>query len=161
MENQIMKTLLIGIGAASLLIAAAPAFAQTTSSTSTSVDGATTTTQTTVVKDKGSAGAGVGIIGGAATGALVGGPVGAVIGGVVGGVAGAAVDPPKRVRTYITTTQVAPVVYTGPITVGSTLPDTVTVYDVPKYERYRWTYIDGQRLLVDRKTHKIVAIIND
>ena len=139
-------------------MSAAPALAQTT----TTVDAAgTTTTQTTVVKDKASAGAGVGIVGGAVTGAVVGGPVGAVVGAVVGGVAGAAVDPPKRVRTYITTTEVQPVMYDGNIAVGAVLPDTVTEYDIPKYARYRWTYINGQRLLVDRRTHKVVAIINN
>jgi hypothetical protein len=153
-----MRNLLFSLSAAGLIMSAAPALAQTT----TTVDAAgTTTTQTTVVKDKASAGAGVGIVGGAVTGAVVGGPVGAVVGAVVGGVAGAAVDPPKRVRTYITTTQVQPVVYDGAIGVGAVLPDTVTVYDIPKYERYRWTYINGQRLLVDRRTHKVVAIIND
>ena len=154
-----MKNVLLSFGAAGLLLSAAPAFAQT--QTVTSVDGNTTTTQTTVTKEKGSAGAGVGVVGGAATGAVVGGPVGAVIGGVVGGVAGAAVDPPRQVKTYITTQQVNPVVYSGPVTVGSVLPDTVTVYDVPHYDRYEWTYIDGQRLLIDHKTRKIIGVIND
>jgi hypothetical protein len=153
-----MRNLLFSLGTAGLILSAAPALAQTT----TTVDQAgTTTTQTTVTKDKASAGAGVGVVGGAATGAVVGGPVGAVVGAVVGGVAGAAVDPPKRVRTYITTTQVDPVSYNGDIAVGAVLPETVTEYDIPKYERYRWTYINGQRLLVDRRTHKIVAVINN
>ena len=153
-----MRNLLFSLSAAGLILSAAPSLAQTTATTDAA---GTTTTQTTVTKDKASAGAGVGIVGGAATGAVVGGPVGAVIGGVVGGVAGAAVDPPKRVRTYITTTHVDPVTYNGDIAVGAVLPDTVTEYDIPKYERYRWTYINGQRLLVDRRSHKIVAVIND
>ena len=51
--------------------------------------------------------------------------------------------------------------YDGQIVVGAVLPDTVAEYDIPKYERYRWTYINGQRLLIDRNTHKIVSIIND
>jgi uncharacterized membrane protein len=148
-----MRNLLFSLSAVALVSAAAPALAQP--------DATTTTTQTTVVKDKASAGAGVGIVGGAATGAVVGGPVGAVIGGVVGGVAGAAVDPPKRVKTYITTQQVEPVTYNGSIAIGAVLPDTVTEYDIPKYERYRWTYINGQRLLIDRRTNKIVAVVND
>jgi len=153
-----MRNLLFSLGAAGLILSATPALAQTTTTTD---DAGTTTTQTTVTKDKASAGAGVGIVGGAATGAVVGGPVGAVVGAVVGGVAGAAVDPPRRVRTYITTTQVDPVSYNGDIAVGAVLPDTVTEYDIPRYERYRWTYINGQRLLVDRRTHKIVAVINN
>lgn len=117
--------------------------------------------RTVVVQKKGSAGAGVGIVGGAATGAAVGGPVGAVIGGVVGGVAGLAVDPPAKVKTYVRTQQVQPVVYDGPIAVGQVLPETVTVYDIPNYERYRWTYVNHQRILIDRRTRKIVTILND
>jgi len=153
-----MKTLLLSVSVAGLLFTAAPVLAQST--TTTSDDGATTTTQTTVTKDK-SGGTGAGIVGGAAAGALVGGPIGAVVGGVVGGVTGAAVDPPHQVKTYITTTQVDPVSYDGPITVGSTVPDTVTVYEVPHYDRYRWTYINGQRLLIDHRTNKIVEVINN
>jgi len=144
-----MKTILIGLSAAALTFAALPALAQTTSET------------TTVVTKKPSTGAGVGIVGGAAAGAMVGGPVGAVVGGVVGGVAGLAVDPPADVKTYIRTQHVDPVTYGGQITVGEALPSTVAMYDVPKYDRYRWTYINGQRLLVDRKTNRIVSIIND
>ncbi|RAK60337.1 hypothetical protein DJ021_11225 [Phenylobacterium hankyongense] len=127
---------------------ALPAFAQTT-------------TSTTVTTEKSHAGAGAGVIGGAATGALVGGPVGAVVGGVIGAVAGSTMDPPAEVKTYVRTTHVEPVVYTGPVALGDELPATVTVYEVPKYERYRWTYVNHQRILVDNSTHKIVSIIND
>jgi len=148
-----MKAFLLSIGAAGLVMTAVPAFAQQT-------DDSTTTT-TTVTKDKPSTGAGIGIVGGAATGAVVGGPVGAVVGGVVGGIAGAAVDPPREVKTYVTTQTVAPVSYSGPIAVGDTLPDSVTVYDVPHYDRYSWTYINGQKLLIDHRTHKIVSVINE
>ena len=136
-----MRNRLFSLSAAGLLFLSAPVLAQT----STTVNAAgTTTTQTTVVTDKASAGAGVG-----------------VVGAVVGGVAGRAIDPPKRVRTYITTTQVDPVTYNGDIAVGAVLPETVTEYDIPKYSHYRWTYINGQRLLIDRRTHKVVAVIND
>jgi hypothetical protein len=145
----IMKKILICLSLASLAMAALPAAAQTSTET------------TTVVTKKPSAGAGVGVVGGAATGAMVGGPVGAVIGGVVGAVAGAAVDPPADVKTYVRTQHVDPVTYDGEITVGRALPETVTVYDVPKYERYRWTYVNGQRVLIDQKTRNVVAIIAD
>ena len=142
-----MKTILLSVGAASLILAAAPAFAQSD------------TTTTTVVKEKGSAGAGAGVAGGAIAGAVVAGPVGAVVGAVAGGAAGAAVDPPRRVRTYITTQTVAPVSYNGDLRVGTVLPDEVTAYDVPNYDRYRWTYVNGQRLLIDRRDRKIVAVV--
>lgn len=144
-----MKTILIGLSVSAIAFAALPAFAQTTTET------------TTTVTKKPSTGAGVGIVGGAATGAMVGGPVGAVVGGVVGGVAGLAVDPPAKVKTYIRTKQVDPITYNGQVAVGAVLPQTVTVYDVPDYDRYEWTYVNGQRLLIDRETRKIVSIIND
>lgn len=121
----------------------------------------TTTEQTTVVKTKPSVGAGVGIVSGAATGALVGGPIGAVVGGVVGGVAGVAVDPPKEVKTYVRTQHADSVTYEGSTDVGQVLPETVAVYDVPKFERYRWSYINGHRVLIDRKTRKVISVIND
>ena len=143
-----MKTILLSVGVASLILAAAPAFAQSD------------TTTTTVVKEKGSAGAGAGVAGGAIAGAVVAGPGGAVVGAVAGGAAGAAVDPPREVKTYITTQNVAPVSYNGDLRVGTVLPDEVTVYDVPNYDRYRWTYVNGQRLLVDRRDRKIVAVVN-
>lgn len=140
-----MKNLLVFAASAAVISIAAPAVAQTS--------------QTTVVEKKPSAGAAVGVFGGAATGAAVGGPIGAVIGGVAGAVAGAVVDPPAEVKTYITTTEVAPVVYDGELVVGRPLPGTVTVYDVPKYEKYRWTFIDGKRVLIDNSTRNVVAII--
>ena len=143
-----MNTKLIFLGASLAVALALPAYAQTT-------------TSTTVTTEKSHAGAGVGIVGGAATGALVGGPVGAVVGAVIGGVAGSTVDPPAEVKTYVRTTHVDPVIYTGPVVVGDELPDTVAVYEVPKYERYRWTYVNHQRILIDHKTHKIVSIMND
>jgi uncharacterized membrane protein len=144
-----MKTILIGLSVSAIAFAALPAFAQTTTET------------TTTVTKKPSTGAGVGVVGGAATGAMIGGPVGAVVGGVVGGVAGLAVDPPAKVKTYIRTKQVDPITYNGQVAVGAVLPQTVTVYDVPDYDRYEWTYVNGQRLLIDRETRKIVSIIND
>jgi hypothetical protein len=122
--------------------------------------GAQATTQSTVVTQKPSAGAGVGVVSGAATGAALGGPVGAVIGAVVGGVAGAAIDPPAEVRTYVTGQTVPPVSYSGQIAVGQTLPSTVTMYDIPRYERYRWAYLNNQRVLIDRSNNRIVAVIN-
>ncbi|MDB5476064.1 MAG: hypothetical protein JWP49_1575 [Phenylobacterium sp.] len=143
-----MNTKLIVLSASLAAALALPAYAQTT-------------TSTTVTTEKSHAGAGAGIIGGAATGAVVGGPVGAVVGAVIGGVAGSTIDPPAEVKTYVRTTHVAPVMYDGPVTVGGELPATVAYYDVPRFERYRWTYVNHQRILVDHKTNKIVSIVND
>ncbi|MDB5494748.1 MAG: hypothetical protein JWP86_2085 [Phenylobacterium sp.] len=142
-----MNTKLFVLSASLAAILALPAYAQSTT--------------TTVTTEKSHAGAGAGLVGGAATGAVVGGPVGAVVGGVVGLVAGAAIDPPADVKTYVRTTHVEPVIYTGPVTVGAELPATVAFYEVPKYERYRWTYVNHQRILVDNSTHKIVSVMDD
>jgi hypothetical protein len=120
-----------------------------------------TTEQTTVTKTKPSVGAGVGIVGGAATGALVGGPIGAVVGGVVGGVAGIAVDPPKEVKTYVRTQHADSVRYEGSTNVGQVLPDTVNAYDVPQYQQYRWAYLNGQKVLIDRKSRRVVSVVVD
>ncbi|MBT9471984.1 MAG: DUF1236 domain-containing protein [Pseudomonadota bacterium] len=144
-----MKKLLLAIGAASLTLSATAAFAQPAQQQTTTVE-----------TKKPSAGAGVGVVGGAATGAAVGGPVGAVIGGVVGGVAGAVIDPPAEVKTYITTQNVPPVTYGGEIVVGQPLPGEVRVYQVPNYERYRWSFVNGRRVLIDEKTRNVVAIID-
>jgi hypothetical protein len=67
-------------------------------------------------------------------------------------------DPPKEVKTYVRTQHVQPASYDGPIVVGDTLPDTITTYDVPKYDRYRWANLNGQRVLIDEHTHKIVSV---
>jgi hypothetical protein len=95
-----MKSITLVAGAASLLLAAAPAWSGDVTSTNTRVnpDGSTTATQTAAEK-KGGAGAGVGVAGGAMAGAVVAGPLGAALGAVVGGAGGAAADPPKTVKT--------------------------------------------------------------
>ena len=146
-----MKTRTLFVSAALVTAMACPALAQE----------ASTTTTTTVVKEKSKAGMGAGVVGGAATGALVGGPLGAIVGGVIGGAAGSTLDPPAEVKTYVRTTKVDPVIYEGPLTVGTVVPDTITVYQVPNNERYRWTYVNRQRILIDRQTNKIVSVMND
>jgi hypothetical protein len=140
-----MKTLLLaGVAAVSLI--ALPALAQTE-----------VQEQTTVVKRHNGGTAG-GAAAGAATGALVGGPVGAVVGGAVGAVAGHTTDPPKEVRTYVTTKEVPTVTYGQPVVVGHAIDGTVTWLDVPSYPKYRWAYLDGHRVVVDADTHTVVAV---
>ena len=120
---------------------------------------AETQTQTTTVVEKKDSGAGAGAVAGAATGAVVAGPVGAAVGAVAGAVVGHTVAPPKQVRTYVTTQTVAPVTYGQPIVVGHVIESPqVTWLDVPRYDRYRWAYIDGQRVVVDARTHAVVAV---
>jgi hypothetical protein len=89
-----------------------------------------------------------GAVGGAATGAVVGGPVGAAVGGAVGGIVGSSL--PSH----------PPVAYDRPVVVGEELPDTVTVYPVPKYDEYSYTIVGKRRVIVDRHTRKIVRVID-
>ncbi len=113
-------------------------------------------------KGGGDAGAVAGGVTGAVAGALIGGPVGAVVGGVAGTVAGGAtgtvIDPPANVRTYVTTNQVDPVYLDGEVVVGAGLPDTVQLREIPDYE-YRYVYVNGQPVLVDSQTRKIVYVV--
>jgi uncharacterized protein DUF1236 len=140
-----MKKLLL-IGASLACFAAAPALAQTVQE------------QTTVVTKRPNGGTATGAVAGAATGAVVAGPVGAVVGGVAGAVVGHSADPPKEVRTYVTTQDVAPVAYGRPVIVGHTIDGDVVWQEVPRYDKYRWAYLDGHRVVVDAKTREVVAV---
>jgi hypothetical protein len=134
------------LSAVLLGLATAPAIAQTVEQ------------QTTVVTKKPSGGAAAGAVTGAATGAAVGGPVGAAVGAVAGAIVGSSADPPKEVRTYVTSQSVAPVAYSGPIVVGKPLTGTVSWLDVPNYPKYRWAYVGSRRVVIDRDTGNVVAV---
>ena len=95
--------------------------------------GPNTTTTTTVEKSKG--GAGSGAVGGAIAGALVG-----------------------EVRTYVTTQNADTVAYPGKVVIGRTIDGDVVYRDVPAYPKYRWAYLNGERVVIDNDTHHVVAI---
>jgi uncharacterized protein YraI len=79
-------------------------------------------------------------------------------GAVAGGAAGTVIDPPEKVRTYVTTNKVDPVYLEGEVVVGAGLPETVELREIPDYE-YRYVYVNGQPVLVDAKTRQIVYIV--
>lgn len=114
----------------------------------------------------GAAGVTTGVAGGAVAGALIAGPVGAVVGGVIGATAGgvggaaagAVIDPPKEVRTYVTTNQMQPVYLEGEVVVGAGVPDTVQLTPIPDYQ-YQYVYVNGQPVLVDPGTRQIVYVV--
>lgn len=112
--------------------------------------------------DGGATGAVTGGVTGAVAGAIIGGPVGAVVGGgagaVAGGAAGTVIDPPERVRTYVTTNQVEPVFLDGEVVVGAGLPETVALREIPDYE-YRYVYVNGQPVLVEPGSRRIVYVM--
>jgi Protein of unknown function (DUF1236) len=93
-------------------------------------------------------GAAAGAAGGAAVGAAIVGAPGAAVGGAIGAITGSLL--PTRPS----------VTYSGPVVVGEMLPDTVAVYPVPEYDAYSYTVIGPRRVIVERKTHRIVRIID-
>jgi hypothetical protein len=42
---------------------------------------------------------------------------------------------------------------------GAVLPPSVAFYDVPNVERYRYTYVNNHRVLVDPSTRAVVEVI--
>ena len=112
--------------------------------------------------DGGATGAVTGGVTGAVAGAIVGGPVGAVVGGgagvVAGGAAGTVIDPPERVRTYVRSNEIEPVYLDGEVVVGAGLPETVVLRDIPEYE-YRYVYVNGQPVLVEPSSRRIVYVM--
>lgn len=99
---------------------------------------------------------------GAITGAVIGGPPGAVIGGaagmLAGGATGAALDPPYRVRTYIRSNRVEPVYIQGDYAVGTRLPRTVVLNEIPDYQ-YRYVYLNDRPVLVEPGSRRIVYVM--
>ena len=151
-----LKYMLLGAACAALAL---PAAAQTTRSTTVDhADGSSTTTTTTREKtDNKSGGTAVGAAGGAVAGAVVAGPVGAVVGGIAGAAVGHAAAPPNEVRTYVTTQNSPPVAYQGQIEMGKPIDGSVAWLDVPRYPKYHWAYLNGERVVVD-DDHNVVAI---
>jgi uncharacterized protein YraI len=99
---------------------------------------------------------------GATAGAIVAGPVGAAVGGVAGAATGgtvqAAVEPPREVRTYVVDHSVEPIYLNGEVVVGAGLPENVQLAEIPDY-RYRYVDVNGQPVLVDPQTRRIVYIV--
>jgi hypothetical protein len=100
-----------------------------------------------------------GAVGGAAVGAVVGGPVGAVVGGAVGATVGAAAEPPAEVRSYVVQERRPSVTVREEVSVGRPLPRQVVVYEVPNSD-YEYAVVNGQRVIVEPGTRKVVYIVN-
>jgi uncharacterized protein YraI len=121
---------------------------------------------TVVYEEQDVDGATAGGVAGAATGAIAGaiiaGPIGAAVGGIAGaaggGAAGDIIDPNQEVRTYIEQNPAEPVYLEGEVVVGASLPETVAVQEIPDYE-YRYVYVNGQPVLVEPDSRRIVYIV--
>ena len=88
-----------------------------------------------------------GAVGGAAVGTVVGGPVGTVVGAGIGALVGSSLPPQPSV------------VYQGPVVVGEPLQGSYTYYEVPQYPDYNYIVLNNQRVVVDRKTHRVVRVM--
>jgi len=62
------------------------------------------------------------------------------------------------VDTWASTYDAPAVTYSGDVAVGTTLPDSVTVVDVPNHKDLGFVHIGKKRVLVERKTNKIVKV---
>jgi len=68
-----------------------------------------------------------------------------------------AITPPKMVSAYVSEQTVDPVLVSGEVVVGAVLPETVPLYAVPE-SPYHFAMVNGQNLLVEKDTHKVVYI---
>ena len=105
---------------------------------------------------------------GARDGERAAGPVGAIVGGTIGGVVGGVAgvlgaDQRPRFRTYVVGQRRPSYQYRENLAVGVVLPeDGVTYYDVPEEygaRNYRYTVVNGQTVLVEPGTRRIVEIV--
>lgn len=67
------------------------------------------------------------------------------------------VNPPELVRTYIDTNPVETITIDGDIIVGGTVPETVTMVEVPDYQ-YRYARVNDRQVLIDPTTRQIVYV---
>jgi hypothetical protein len=94
----------------------------------------------------------------------VGGVVGGAVGAAVGGVAGLlGIDQRPRFRSYVVREHHDSFDYDRPVEVGAVLPDGgLNYYDIPPeygVADYRYAILNGQTVLIDPRTHRIVQIL--
>jgi hypothetical protein len=96
------------------------------------------------------------------------GPVGGVVGGAVGAVTGGVsgllgADQRPRFRSYVDRENHDSYAYDRPVAVGTVLPGSgVSYYDVPPeygVSDYRYAIVNGETVLIDPRTHRIVQIV--
>ncbi|MDN5926954.1 MAG: DUF1236 domain-containing protein [Hyphomicrobiales bacterium] len=68
------------------------------------------------------------------------------------------IEPPTEVRTYVVDHRRDPVYLNGEVVVGAGVPDNVELTEIPDYQ-YRYVDVNGQPVLVDPQTRRIVYIV--
>ncbi len=84
-------------------------------------------------------------------------PLGAIVSVMPTGVAPVAVTVPSTVHAYVSTQTVDPVYVTGEVVIGAVLPTAVPLYAIPQ-SPYQFTIVNGQRVLVETGTRKVVYL---
>ena len=62
------------------------------------------------------------------------------------------------VQTWVMQQPTESVTVDQDVTVGSVLPESVQVVQVPKYKKYRFAVVNNKRVLVDSGSRKVVAV---
>jgi uncharacterized protein YraI len=68
------------------------------------------------------------------------------------------IAPPPNVVSYVTMQAIQPVIVNGEVMIGATLPAAAPVYPIPS-SPYVFSYINGQRVLVEPTARKIVYVV--
>jgi hypothetical protein len=137
---------------------AAASFLALTAGSASAQTAIVTETETPVITQKNSPGGEIaGATTGAVAGAVVGGPVGAAVGGVVGLAVGAVAEPAETELSYVHTNRVDPIVMDGDVALGTQLPDTVVLQEIPQ-SKYRYVYVNERPVFVDPDTRQVVYI---
>ena len=63
-----------------------------------------------------------------------------------------------EVETWIMEQPSESVVVDGDVAVGTVLPDTVQVIEVPKLQKYRFAVVNKKRVIIDSGTRKIIKV---
>jgi hypothetical protein len=63
-----------------------------------------------------------------------------------------------EVETWIMEQSAPGIDVEGDVVVGGTLPGTVELMEVPKFQKYRFAVVNKHRVIVDAKTRKIVKV---
>jgi hypothetical protein len=66
---------------------------------------------------------------------------------------------PDTVTTYVTEQPMDETTIEGDIVIGSSLPDTVVIKNVPDNDGFGYTVVNKRRIIVEPKTRKVVKII--
>jgi hypothetical protein len=66
---------------------------------------------------------------------------------------------PDTVTTYVTQQQIEDTTIDGDIAVGTALPDTVVVKNVPDNDEFGYAFVNKKRVIVEPKTRKVIRVV--